>query len=552
MLHPLLAGRSLGSFADPLMDQIALEGSLDQETRDNLAKSHSASKSLIYVINDLLDLTNTEEGLELIKDEILDLPVCLQEATEPFKSDAKRKGIGYEVIEHVGLPRWVHGDYRRVRQAVANVTANAVQHTAKGSVKVEYYVAEVTGTKMRLEIVVQDTGRGMSSDQVDALFRAMEQVDTDEPSLEDTREDKNEDKDAEGGEGLSLGLGLAVVARIVRNMDGQMRLKSDPGKGTRFVIQLPFEIPTDQVVEGAQGTEDKETSTHSSVPSVSKTMPPSQTGELTLVQSGGSTTNYKAPNAPGERRGMGERDSTSSLRSIASRNSAISKGSATSKGSARSNASNQSNKSDADRLIDAIQSPLGIGDDRLETGSARRFHTTHADRVSSSLGSSPGGQMASMGLTQDSLSLRRASTDPNTQGISGTVQQRGTQPVTDNKTPIRPVKVPDDYMNAPSAPQTDPVSGVLFEIPTSQSEAQQAAPKQAPEGPTKLRVLIAEDDPINMKILRKRLEKAGHTVTHAVNGEDCASVYSEGPDLFDVILMDMQVSKAHPGEERVS
>lgn len=59
----------------------------------------------------------------------------------------------------------------------------------------------------------------------------------------------------------------------------------------------------------------------------------------------------------------------------------------------------------------------------------------------------------------------------------------------------------------------------------------------------KLRVLVAEDDPINMKILRKRLEKAGHTVFHTVNGEDCASAYKENSGKFDVVLMDMQVSR---------
>ncbi|KAJ8120100.1 hypothetical protein O1611_g10453 [Lasiodiplodia mahajangana] len=123
--------------------EIALEGSLDQETRENLAKSHSASKSLIYVINDLLDLTKTEEGRELVKDEIMDLSMCISEATEPFKVDAKRKGISYEVIEHPGLPKYVHGDYRRVRQVIANVTANAMQNTTEGFVKVECFVIEV-------------------------------------------------------------------------------------------------------------------------------------------------------------------------------------------------------------------------------------------------------------------------------------------------------------------------------------------------------------------------------------------------------------------------
>jgi CheY-like chemotaxis protein len=57
----------------------------------------------------------------------------------------------------------------------------------------------------------------------------------------------------------------------------------------------------------------------------------------------------------------------------------------------------------------------------------------------------------------------------------------------------------------------------------------------------RLKVLVAEDDPINMKILRKRLERLGHGVHGTVNGEDCATVYREKSTEFDVVLMDMQV-----------
>lgn len=134
--------------------EIAMEGSLDQETRENLARSHSASKSLIYVINDLLDLTRTEEGRELVKDEILDLSACIREATDPFKMDAKRRGIDYQVIEHPGLPTSVHGDFRRVRQAISNLAANAMRHTVQGSVKVEAYVSEFQESRVTVEIAV--------------------------------------------------------------------------------------------------------------------------------------------------------------------------------------------------------------------------------------------------------------------------------------------------------------------------------------------------------------------------------------------------------------
>lgn len=212
--------------------EIALEGTLDQETRDNLARSHSASKSLIYVINDLLDLTKTEEGNDLVKDEIFDFVACVREATEPFKKDAARKGIDYEVIEHPGLPKAVFGDQRRIRQAVANVTANAVEHTTQGYVRIECFCTSVEGQKVRVEIVVEDTGNGMSTAtlfptlprfafpltqlclgdaKLDALFQDLEQVSTD---ADDLQSDSSLDHSPDNVR--TLGLGLAVVARIIR------------------------------------------------------------------------------------------------------------------------------------------------------------------------------------------------------------------------------------------------------------------------------------------------------------------------------------------------
>lgn len=76
--------------------EIALEGSIDQETRENLAKSHSASKSLIYVINDLLDLTKTEEGQDLIVDEVFDFEPTVRVATDAFEgkqSESKSRTV---------------------------------------------------------------------------------------------------------------------------------------------------------------------------------------------------------------------------------------------------------------------------------------------------------------------------------------------------------------------------------------------------------------------------------------------------------------------------
>lgn len=110
--------------------------------------------------------------------------------------------------------------------------------------------------------------------------------------------------------------------------------------------------------------------------------------------------------------------------------------------------------------------------------------------------------------------------------------------------------MPDEYQDQPEQPaQPSKTSGVVLDLgdsplpgPSNAATTNDGNVQKVPEpSSAKLRVLVAEDDPINMKILRKRLEKAGHTVFHTVNGEDCASAYKDGSQDFDVVLMDMQV-----------
>lgn len=491
--------------------EIALEGSIDHETRENLAKSHSASKSLIYVINDLLDLTKTEEGRELIKDEIMDLPACLLEATDPFKVDAKRKGISYEVIQHPGIPQHVHGDYRRIRQAIANITANAVQSTSVGSVKVECFVVEVHESRVRVEIVVHDTGCGMSNAQLDNLFQDLEQVSSadlgGEPEAMEVPFDKTE-------EGRILGLGLAVVARIVRNMDGQLRLKSEEGLGSRFVIQLPFELPSSDTLEKLNENTGKANIAPeaASLASVTKSMPPTQAGEMMLVDRGAGNTAHGSNRSITKTRSF---DDTNSVNSIKSNGS----------GGARSN------KSDADRLIDAIQSP---------------FDPTDADKDLTIQQNNSKGRRP---LSNTSLSSFTITDTPQAVGA-----QPGAYPVQGSNVPVKPVKIPDDYSDQTTAPQNAQPSRVLFELPPDSSQEKDEVKPKAPANakPDKLRVLIAEDDPINMKVLTKRLEKTGHEVFPAVNGEDCLTVYKEKSQEFDVVLMDMQVCEIINGCPTIS
>ncbi|RBQ93894.1 hypothetical protein VDGD_07462 [Verticillium dahliae] len=506
--------------------EIALEGSLDQETRDNLAKSHSASKSLIYVINDLLDLTKTEEGQDLVKDEIFALSSCIHEATDPFKNEAKRKAIEYEIIEDPGLPSFVYGDSRRVRQAISNVTANAVQHTDSGSVKVQLYVAEVQEQRVLIEVLIQDTGRGMSPKQLDALFRDLEQVNP------DSSRQLTADDDSSSSDKRTLGLGLALVARIIRNMNGQLRLKSEEGKGSTFVMQLPFDIPDESPsLSVGSGQQSNPVPDANSASATKQPQRPSA-GEIVLVDAG---TAPHALKSPGET--TGNVIETGSFRSQTS--SHFSGG-----GSKGSRTSVHSSLSDAERLIDAIQTPLGIGEH--VTGSPSRHRAVKGRHDDS--GINVGADAASTARSVSPATTRHS--DPRSPGaiVLPSQQTTGFVSVRDTKTPIRPVKVPEEYFDEPQeAPSS---SRVLYEIPEPTMQQQpQPAPSETDTATsslpnldgTKLQVLIAEDDPINLRVLRKRLEKAGHEVHHAVNGEECALSFREKSETFDVVLMDMQM-----------
>ena len=498
--------------------EIALEGAIDQETRDNLSRSHSASKSLVYVINDLLDLTKTEEGHDLVKDEVFDLPATVKEATDSFTGDAKRKQIEYGVVEHPGVPQFVVGDQRRVRQAISNVTANAIQHTSNGAVKVELWLANSYEHRVEIDIVIQDTGAGMSAEKLDALFNDLEQVQTE--SDEGLQEKLAGDAKAIGGKEDSkrtLGLGLALVARIVRNMNGQLRLKSEEGKGSRFVIQLGFDLPSKEDKKTAFLEDAKEVGI--GPPSNQPSTPPIETGEVMLVN---KSAQKPPPRTPRE---IVHRKSAESLRSV---------------GSMKSFKSGESARSDVDRLIDAIQEPRTVA---MGSSGNGEYDGRPGSRGSGrKQGASSASRRPISGIIRaHSANLTLA------KSADQVPQQRegpGLAKVTDSKTPIRPIRMPGDTSTGSPESEYPPrgsdlsaptPSRVLFDIPDKNARVE-------PPHADRLQVLVAEDDPINSKIIKKRLEKVGHEVYLTINGEECSSTYGERPAFFDVVLMDMQVS----------
>jgi light-regulated signal transduction histidine kinase (bacteriophytochrome)/DNA-binding NarL/FixJ family response regulator len=483
--------------------EIAMEGALDHDTRENLARSHSASKSLVYVINDLLDLTKAEGGQTLVKDEPLDLLQTMKEATDPFIGDAKRKNILYKVEISPALPRSVTGDHRRVRQVVSNLISNAIQHTREGNVVVEAYpcsTAQPQPGKTEIEIVVEDSGAGMSQDKVDALFKELEEVSYEEDLPDAKSIIANSVPDQPQSGNATLGLGLALVARTIRNMNGQLRVKTEEGKGSRFVIVLGFNT-------GGSGpaplTHQSASPGPGSRPAIS---PSQQEGEVTLV--------YRNP--PGGPDSLGTRPASAPRRT-----SGDSMNSLTSLRSAMSMKSDASRKSDADRLIDAIQQPLQFTEQRT-----------------SSPGPTPGESLHRRSLGSPVSSLKSKSL-PSPKELKSALRTGGWEKVKDSATPLRPVRVPDDQQDEASGSKIGP--RLLFAEPGSECSRSDTTEVSKASPADNFSVLVAEDDPINSKIMKKRLEKLGHSAYMTVNGEECSSAYGAQSASFDAILMDLQM-----------
>ncbi|KAG6865509.1 hypothetical protein C0991_001939 [Blastosporella zonata] len=223
---------------------MALDGPLDADARENLSRSHAASKSLLFTINDLLDLTRLESGRETSFNEPFDLHETIEKATLLYRREAERRNLQFHLeLEDTPI---VLGDATKIQTLVQNLTANALKYTTKGIITVSCTIFHEpegthTGDQMVVDITVADTGSGMSTEKLENIFRDLEQVGTLEPTVQN------------GGLGASmfsprlflsiqspLGLGLAVVARIVEQLGGQLRVNSKVDEGSQFSFLIPL------------------------------------------------------------------------------------------------------------------------------------------------------------------------------------------------------------------------------------------------------------------------------------------------------------------------
>ncbi|NET89850.1 MAG: GAF domain-containing protein [Kamptonema sp. SIO1D9] len=203
-----------------------LQGIVAEPQQTAYVKSIASSgKTLLALINDILDLSKIEAGKIELHYEPLDLRLLVQEIQEVFSQKAMEKQLDFFTEIDKSLPKGIYFEEVRLRQILFNVVGNALKFTEEGFVKLylrcqTYSVAE--DEKVWLEIVVEDTGIGIAADQQERIFDAFVQSEG-----QSTRK--------YGG----TGLGLAITRRLTNMLGGALFLQSKLGEGSKFICVFP-------------------------------------------------------------------------------------------------------------------------------------------------------------------------------------------------------------------------------------------------------------------------------------------------------------------------
>ncbi|WP_013323115.1 PAS domain S-box protein [Gloeothece verrucosa] len=214
-------------FSDLLQDIIT-----EPEAKEYLEAISASGKTLLRLINDILDLSKIEAGKLTLHYEPINLRILIAEIEQIFRHQATEKGLNLKSEIDPKLPCGVELDEVRLRQILLNVVGNAFKFTDTGQIKitVNCRANPEHSEKIDLKISVEDTGIGISPDNQTKIFNAFTQS-------------EGQSNRKYGG----TGLGLAITQRLVQMMGGTVHLQSQQGQGSKFTFYFPKVVAVNQL-----------------------------------------------------------------------------------------------------------------------------------------------------------------------------------------------------------------------------------------------------------------------------------------------------------------
>lgn len=215
---------SIIGFADLLHDAANGEGPSDQARIARYAYNIlNSGRGLLDMINDLLDLAKIEAGKVELHRSMFSLRDLCEAMVDFVRPLIDKKGLELKAGLPDELPM-MNSDAGRLRQILYNLLSNAIKYTPEGGTVTLHVGVREDGQRVRLEVA--DTGPGIAPEDQERIFEKFRQLDSSA-----TREHSG------------TGLGLAISRELCQMLGGSLRLESEPGKGARFIVELPVSCP---------------------------------------------------------------------------------------------------------------------------------------------------------------------------------------------------------------------------------------------------------------------------------------------------------------------
>ncbi|MCK9238340.1 MAG: ATP-binding protein [Thiopseudomonas sp.] len=199
---------------------LLLQTELSPVQRQHLQTIKRSSGALLSLINDILDTTKIEQGHLELENNTFSLKSLVEQVHATLCLSAQAKGLYLDVDYPESMPHYFIGDSLRVSQILTNLVGNAIKFTERGGVNIR-----LSYTAAQICIQVQDTGIGMTPEQISSIFEPFTQADS---SISRRF----------GGSGL----GTTISRQLAQAMGGEIQLESEMGQGSSFYVRLPLHI----------------------------------------------------------------------------------------------------------------------------------------------------------------------------------------------------------------------------------------------------------------------------------------------------------------------
>ncbi|MCH5348186.1 MAG: response regulator [Oscillospiraceae bacterium] len=211
------------------MNEMILRECQDEKLLGYAENIRTSGKTLLLLINDILDMQKIESGKMNIVAVEYETAALITDLWNMMYIRAKEKNLEIRFILDEDMPSVLFGDDVRIKQIAVNLLTNAVKYTPEGSIEMRMTSVKSDDGEFILKIAVQDTGMGIKEEDMDKLFKSFQRLD----------EEKN--RNIEGA-----GLGMSITMSLLKLMNGDMKVESEYQKGSTFTVTIPQKVINDE------------------------------------------------------------------------------------------------------------------------------------------------------------------------------------------------------------------------------------------------------------------------------------------------------------------